>query len=225
MSTDETSLWTEKRLGAIKSLLRQGLSTRGISARKASKDAGFNVGYLGDVLDGRSKSPEVGRILALAETLEIPKMQVLHLIDDGAVEYRVPWSDPALRGAPMPGAESRIPLYASRFVTEGPWADLPEESSQSVDRLPRQAREMDAYAVRVFNKSCEPRYRPGEVIYVSPLEAIRAGDFVFLRAPKGAAIARVVQYGPIILETIDGTRLDVDQSELEFLHRIVGSTE
>lgn len=104
------------------------------------------------------------------------------------------------------------------------------------DRVPRPtilAAVADAYAVRVWDEQAQPRYEPGDTLYVNPVLPLRQGGAVVLYSgaldqERDMIIRRLVgqtddtwlvqQYGA------DAT-LALLKSEWPVAHRIIGAIE
>jgi transcriptional regulator with XRE-family HTH domain len=191
--------------------IRERLVALGISAREASRRAGFNVGYVGDLLEGRSKAPNVERIIKLADALEMPAGE---LLDDSQVEL-------ASR-APAQKAADLMPLYTPRIDLNSTTALMPAEPSAFVPMLPALAGVVGAYAVRVWNDRCAPRYCVGETIYVSPDGAPSDGEWALMRLDNGTAYIHRFStegFGDSADIADDGGKVGVESA-----HRIVGAT-
>jgi phage repressor protein C with HTH and peptisase S24 domain len=89
-----------------------------------------------------------------------------------------------------------------------------------------------AYAVYVVGESMEPRYEPGEVVYVHPNKPCRKGDYVVAQIkgednehPLGF-IKRYVAYTPTVLilaQLNPPTEIEFPRGDVVSIHRIVGS--
>jgi transcriptional regulator with XRE-family HTH domain len=176
-----------------------------ISEREASRRAGFNPGYVGDILEGRSKTPDAERVLRLVDALDLDGVD---LLGDSAVFS--PESRGGDRGARPLGEERRgggrsLPLYAAPLPINVPFLTF---EAEPVGRVPCPAILLeipDAYAVTVPNGVNTPRYFPGEIVYPFPGRTPKLGDFVFIRCKDGTAgIAR-----------LEG--LTADSAKLQFL--------
>jgi hypothetical protein len=162
------------RMDAMRKIVAKQLQSLGISAREASRRIpGANVGYVGDFLSGRSKTPEADRIMALAEAIELP---VAALIGEDA-----PGGLIATRIAPPPPPRGDVPLYAARLVLNRAILAIEAVPNRSAPGIYATDGVAGAFAVTVPNEQNAPRYLPGETAYVSPDAMVRPGDFVFAR--------------------------------------------
>ena len=81
----------------------------------------------------------------------------------------------------------------------------------------------------------EPRYHPGETIYVQPASLVTVGSYVLAWSktetggePQAAAIGRLVKKTgrKIVLEQFNPAKLfDIALKDIVSMHRIVGSGE
>lgn len=168
----------------LQGAIRQRLRELGISAREASRRAGFNVGYVGDILDGRSKRPDPEKILRLAKSLDMDAVDLLG--DSPRAGDANPHDAEARTGARMiPVYSAPIPMLR-QFV---PFAKAPTGSMACPASLLEAA---DAFAAMVPSDSCAPRFRAGDTILVNPAATPAVGDYVFVRCEDDSvAIARL----------------------------------
>ena len=81
----------------------------------------------------------------------------------------------------------------------------------------------------------EPRYHPGEIIYVHPHKAVMVGSYVLVQMrtkTEGEQISmlikRLVKKGRtrIVLQQFNPVQLfDIALNDIDWMHRIVGSSE
>lgn len=206
----------DKSIGKMRTRIKSRLVELRISAREASRRAGFNVGYVGDFLEGRAKNPEIGRIMRLYDALEIPRAELTGEIESGGGDARAA------------GTMGEIPLFAAQGPSVRAFVPFRPAPVGSVPALPSLRTNDDAYAVEVFNEVNAPRYLPGETAYVSPTAAIRSGDFVFIRRhddTAGIARAAAMDEGHVAVEFVaaPGRSELIAWSDITSMHRIVGS--
>lgn len=215
-----------KNMDEMRSLIRARLGEMRISAREASRRAGFNVGYIGDFLEGRSRAPESDRLERIAAALEMPIGQLVGI--EGAGQARA--SDRKFTNNQQT-AKSLIPLFAGKIDMAHPFTVVPDSPVGFVPILPLLESVPDAYAVTVFNNFNAPRYFVGEMVYVSPAAPVRVNDFTYGKWKNGeAAIGRLKEIGENggvweWLNPTDGHERfhEVDFADIEFYHRIMGS--
>ena len=116
-------------------------------------------------------------------------------------------------GLPAPGDDERI------LVDDQPHGDIVAPPQlEGVD---------EARAVYVRGRSMEPRYYPGEVVYLNPLRPPNPGDFVFLtvREPGfAAAVGYIRQYVGQDLVHIRALALSPKHEHLVAKEDLVGIT-
>lgn len=83
------------------------------------------------------------------------------------------------------GSDSAVPLKGQtvggpngKFILNGQTIDY-------LFRPPNLLNIDDAYAVRIYGTSMEPRYKAGETIWINPIEPVRAGDDVVVQIIDG----------------------------------------
>lgn len=189
----------------LRDTLKGRLRELGISAREASRRAGFNVGYVGDILDGRSKTPDADRILKLAESLD---MDAADLLGDSRDSLAPSRREPS--GAMPFGDERRIggrmvPLYGAPLPVNRQFVPFSEEPIGRVPCLFMLLDVPDAFAAMVPNNASAPRFCSGETVFVNPSATPAESDFVWVRMKdQTVAIAQLNGLGS-------------DSFELEFL--------
>lgn len=206
----------------LRERIKERLDTLNIYAREASRRAGFSLGYVGDILDGRSKSPEMSRLIRLADVLECDVAYLIGTQDTPRTKATATTAAPAADAGPM------IPLRVADGMAVRPWFSLAEEPATYVPPLPMLTHISSAYAVTVPADFVAPRYLAGEVIFMNPALPPRVGDFVFVKKNDcSAAIGRI--------ETIDDKSLElgflkpgakstlVAFEDMKHCHRIVGA--
>jgi transcriptional regulator with XRE-family HTH domain len=176
----------------LRERLKSRLRELGISAREASRRAGFNVGYVGDILDGRSKTPDADRILKLADSLD---MDAADLLGDSR-------PDLMRTGEAMPFGEERrsggrmLPLYAAPLPINRQFVPF---GAQPAGRVPCVFMLLDvpeAFAATVPNNASAPRFFAGEIIYVNPAATPAPGNFVWVRRKdESVGIGRLTDMG------------------------------
>lgn len=115
-------------------------------------------------------------------------------------------------------------------------ADPPERDIvDSFDRPPSFADAPYGYATAVCETSMEPRYHPGEIIYVHPNKPVTAGSYVFVQLrtkTEGEAPATLIKRlaiktrTRIVLQQFNPAKLfDIALNDVVSMHRIIGSGE
>lgn len=204
--------------------IKARLEELGISEREAGRRAGFGLSYVGDVIHGRSKEPSAERLLKLAEVLGC---DLDYLISGGAPAR----SDGAVRQFAPPATKApgrMLALYTSLSISADIWSAVEPEPVDKVPVIPPLTHVDSAYAWSIASSHMEPRYFPGEVVYLHPGLTPRVGDFVLAKKIDGtASVARLEA------QTRESVRLaylkcaepqDVLRSDLESVHRVIASS-
>jgi transcriptional regulator with XRE-family HTH domain len=216
----------EKMRGVIRARLRD----LGISAREASRRAGFNLGYVGDILEGRSKAPDADRVLKLADALDLDAAELLG--ESAAVAAESRGADRGVRplGDERRGGGRSVPLYAAPLPIKRAFLTFEPEPIGRVPCPIMLLDNVDAYAVTVPNDVNAPRYFPGEIIFPAPGRTPKIGDFVFVRCKDGTAgIGRLVELGgDSVLLHFPGlenaeSRIEIRFDDLAAMHPVVVS--
>jgi len=215
----------------IRDYLRQRLAELGLSMKEASERIGRNHAYLQQFLERGVPAalPEEVRE-RLAELLGIAPDQ---LRSQGAAK-ETSLRSPLLRLAPANPAD-KIPVMG---VAEGGEEGRSLWNGEVVDhvaRPPSLAGAPNAYATYVTGTSMEPRYHPGEMIYVHPGKPVTMGSYVLVQLkakhegePPPALIKRLAKKtgAKIVLEQFNPPKhFDIALKEVVSMHRIVGSGE
>ena len=136
---------------------------------------------------------------------------------------------------PLPDPRDRIPVMG---IAEGGSNGSSLWNGEVVDRVerpPSLAGAPNGYATYVTGTSMEPRYHPGELIYVHPGKPVTAGSYVLVQlapkeegAPPPALIKRLVKRttSKIVLEQFNPPKaFDFAMKDVLTVHKIVGSGE
>lgn len=223
----------------LPSRLRERLKALRIFEREASRRAGFSPSYVGDLITGRSKNPELSRIQKLADVLDC---DLDYLMGNSDVPRRIRPGESA-SFAPAEARSRLIDLYSSRPADDGVFGELTGEAIDRVPALPALAHVADAYALAINTPLMEPRYLVGEIVYIHPGLPPRPLDFVLTRLRDGRAVVaqldssdsekvslRLLSMTPEAAArltkagiTVDANTLVLPRSEVAQLHRIIGS--
>lgn len=224
LSTDEKQKPESDGITPMGRRIRARLDALGIMEREASRRAGFGLSYVGDVVHGRSKAPTAARLETLARVLEC---DLDYLIGNQSQPRLVKQKKSFTPVTPQTGESIRlIDLYASP-LSDGPWGPMTREAVDKVPVIPPLLHVRDAYAYSVSNTHMEPRYYIGEVVYLNPGITARVGDFVFGKAKDGnCGVGRfaALEEGVARFTFLNSDRVvTYPVSEIDFIHRIVGS--
>lgn len=217
----------------VRELIAGKLKERGLSMKEVSTQIGRNHAYLQQFLERGvpANLPEVAR----------GKLAIIL----GVTEDALRGPSPALGGRvlpmtkpqplPLSGATDRIPVLGMAECGIDGWSLW---NGEIVDWVPRPANligAQQAYAVFVVGSSMEPRYFPGEVVFIHPGRPVTLGAFVLVQirpkeegeAPR-AVIKRLVKRSGAkwVLDQFSPARtFDVKSEEIVSIHRVVGSGE
>lgn len=230
-STDKRREATEAD-DRLRETLRSRLREMGISAREASRRAGKNLGFVGDILDGRSKAPEGENILKLARALDL---DAADLVADSAMLDALPRVSPPNGSSTAPfrqedrRATARVPIYAAALPVSAPYIDYQAEPIGTAQALPFMGDAPEGYCVAVPNELNAPRYLAGETLFVKPGLTPRPGACVFVRLKSGrAGIGRLERITPdsLVLGLYNpgscDSEVETPLTDVESVHAIVG---
>ena len=137
----------------------------------------------------------------------------------------------------IPGGDPRdtIPVMGVSEGGEDGQSLWNGEAVDYIQRPPSLANAPHGYATFVVGSSMEPRYMPGETIYVHPGKPVTIGCFVLVQLrpkndgePPPALVKRLAKKtgSKLILEQFTPPKpFDVPLAEVVSVHRIVGSAE
>jgi hypothetical protein len=206
------------------------LKELGISRREASRRLGRNMGYVDDILSGRSENPDADEVFRLVGLLDMDSVELL------GESRSAPGVDPGFcRGENLPlgtvPGVRMIPLYSAPLPLMRQFVPF---NSEPTGRIPSPHMVRDtpgAFAAMVPNNASAPRFFAGECVIVNPAAAPAPGDFVWVRCnDETVAIARLTDMGADefqleFLGLLDDSRYaKVAYCEVKAINRIVAST-
>lgn len=128
-----------------------------------------------------------------------------------------------------------IPILGTAEGGEDGWSLFNGEVIGEIARPPALAGVAKAYALYVRGESMEPRYHPGEIIFIHPSKPSPRGTYVLVQArprtegdPPRAIVKRMVKdlETKLVLEQLNPPRqFEVPRRDIVCIHRIVGSEE
>lgn len=205
------------QMDGLREAIRERLIVMEISAREASRRAGYNPGFVGDFLEKRAKAPNPIALQKVADVLGI----------DNPFTFPSKRPSPETNRQPVSAQTSMVPLFSTTTPTSSQFMPVPENPAGFVPTIPALEHITGAYAFTIPNDSNEPRYLPGEIVYVSPVAMPRAGDFVFVRFADGrAGVSRLQEMadGRVTLRALKATRAQsFAVSDIVVMHRIVAA--
>lgn len=163
--------------------ITQRLKDTGKNASAVSTAAGYGADFIRDYLSGRKAKMSADALARIARELETT---VAWLQGDDAS---------APEPAPPSGVARRIPLFAS-VVGEGGRVTV---TTEIVEMLPCPhgiEGVRDVYALYVMGETMVPRFRQGEVVFVTPRRPARPGDdiVIVLKNESGETETHIKQY-------------------------------
>ena len=215
-------------------LIRQKLDELGLSMKEVSEAIGKNHAYLQQFLERGvpHRLPEEPRE-RLAQVLGVADAQLKEA--PGASSGREAAIRGPLRRLSPTNPLDRIPVLGIAEGGEEGWSLWNGDVVDYAARPPSLAGAPNGYATYVVGSSMEPRYHPGEMIFVHPGKPVAPGNYVVVQVkpkadgePPRALIKRLVRRtaSKITLAQFNPERsFDVALKDIVSIHRIVGSGE
>lgn len=165
----------------------QARERSGLSQAALAERVGMQQSSIGSIEIGRSARP--GKLRELARAMMVSEDWLLGESDQALPEAVEGESAPPNRPAPnasfpptyQPFPEKSVPLLGqtaagpnSRFILNG-------QRVRDVFCPPELAGVEGAYAVQVFGYSMEPKFEPGEVVWINPHAPVRKNDYVVVQ--------------------------------------------
>ena len=162
----------------VRDFLRDKLAEQRLSMKEASEGIGRNHAYLQQYFERKIPAvlPEEVRE-KLGELLGVDP----DLLRDNAPVRSDPRARPPFRPLPPVNTVDRIPVMG---VAEGGGEGKSTWNGEIVDwvaRAPSLSGAPNGYATYVIGTSMEPRYHPGELIYVHPGKPVAMRDYVLVQ--------------------------------------------
>lgn len=227
-------------MSKLREIAIKRLSELGLGDVEAATSVGIERTFVRDLVIGKKKTVQVDGIPKLARALRLDPNAL-------AREEAVPLLDdltPAKRPAPnasfppvyqrFPGDRS-VPLRGQ--TVGGPNGRFIFNGNDSIGILcpPGLESVPDAYAVRVFGTSMEPRFKAGETVWLNPQEPYRAGDDVVVQLKPteeggipesyikefrsvSSGRLRLLQHNP---EDGESKELEFDAKRIFSIHKVV----
>lgn len=197
----------------LKDRVDERLNALGISAFEAASRMGKSRTYVYDIIKGNKTSVRGASLDALAEALETTSAWLMHVPDDSnpPTQINPPLRPNATTSDVDVGAIARMPKDVPVFGTasgslagaqQGAW-QMTSDPVEYVRRAPGLATARDAYALYVENESMEPRFPPGELVFVHPGRPVRSGDVVVVQV-QNAEHAAIETYIKIMVRRSNG---------------------
>lgn len=166
-------------------LLKRKREERGLSQAAAGSLVGFTGAAFGKLERGETARPNNWRKIALAFDIDEDVADNLIALDaaDSGKETKVgvPENvDPKVisrlaKRSSVP--KGKIPIVGGAAAGDPDRLVMLTEVTESIDPPPELIGVSDGYALFVHGTSMEPRYFPGERVYVHPHKPVKKGDF------------------------------------------------
>lgn len=203
--------------------IRQGLKKPGKSQRGLAAALNLDPAAITRLLEGKRQ----------LKAREVPVIEAY--LDESAPPQVAPVSIPEnARRAPV-STYDKIPVLGIAEGGEEGWSLWNGDIVDYVTRPPALAGATGTYAVFVTGMSMEPRYYPGEMIYIHPGRPVTIGSFVLIQTrphnegePPRAIIARLEKRTTqkLVVGKLNPARqIEVAVRDLASVHRIVASGE
>lgn len=170
---------------ALKDKVQSRLDALNISPFEAAARMGKSRTYVYDIIKGNKTSVRGASLDALADALETTSSWLMSADDQVPPAWR-----PNTSGAPLPvptlqSMPRDVPVFGTAAgslsgAQQGAW-QLTSDPVDYVRRAPGLASARDAYALYVENSSMEPRFPPGELVFIHPGRPVRSGDVVVIQ--------------------------------------------
>src|ERR1051325_1905323 len=181
-------------MAEVRDLIRRRLADMGLSMKEASERIGRNHAYLQQYF-------ERGVPASLPEDLREKLGALLQLSPDslrpGASAASDYFRTPLLAVPPANPAD-KVPVMGIAEGGDEGWSLWNGDIVDYIQRPPTLSGAPQGYATYVFGTSMEPRYHPGEIIYVHPGRPVTVGSYVLVQVrakhegePPGALVKRL----------------------------------
>lgn len=216
------------------------LKALGLSERAACLKAELKVDAIRNIRRGRA--PRAETLTALARALDLPPTA---LLDGPATPAPAPMPpapdlddgfEPAIIDLPAPAAMPlNVPVYG---VCEGGSDGAFEMNGSVIDfvrRPPGILHAKNVYAVYVVGTSMEPRFEPGDLLYVSPNKPAQPGCDVVIQmvgetedSPRRCYVKRLVRRSPSAVRVRQynpDKEYELNGREVLAIHRVLTAAE
>jgi len=213
---------------------RRARRERQLTQVAVAKSLGVSQSYVAQIEAGRNHpSPALAERIADLLGLDLPERTDEEALQVGLAEVSNLFGSARKIGRAAPAAERvRLPIVGLPDPGDEEKVVVDGQSHGSVLAPPQLEKIPGAQAVYVRGRSMEPRYYPGEMVYINPTRPPNPGDFVWVlirEPPFAAPIGYVRQYlgqdaDQIRLATLNPKRQrTLDRRHLVSIATIVGS--
>ena len=211
---------------------KRGLSLPDLAREVSKYVPGGSIAWqtIQDLESGKSRGTK--HVLAFAKALQVRPEWLNN--EEGSMD--APGSSRLREITHAPSLEpDRIPVLGTAEGGEEGWALWNGDVIDHVPRPPSLLGAPNAYACYVTGTSMEPRYHPGELIYVHPGKPVTIGSYVLVQArpraegePPRAVVKRLAKRlaMKLVLEQYNPPKtIEVQTKDVVSIHRIMGSGE
>lgn len=209
MTARHKNMIVARMANSLKDKVEQRLADLKITAFEAAARMGKSRTYVYDIVKGKKTSVQGANLDALADALETTSSWLLHGEEGDAPQIK---PAPNASSAPItvPNLQSMprdVPVFGTASgsvagAAQGAW-QITSDPVDYVRRAPGLATARDAYALYVENESMEPRFPPGELVFIHPGRPVRSGDIVVLQV-QNAEHAPIETYIKIMVRRANG---------------------
>jgi phage repressor protein C with HTH and peptisase S24 domain len=215
----------------VRELIEKKLRERGLSMKDASVKIEKNAAYIQQFIKRKvpEKLPEDVRE-ALAPLLGLSPDELRENASTQSSVNRLP-----IIRLPAADPADKVPVMGIGEGGKDGWSLWNGEIVDYVQRPPSLANAPSGYAAYVVGASMEPRYHPGELIFMHPGKPVTPGCYVMVQLkakaegePPPALVKRLGKKTGIkyVLEQFNPPRtFDIQTTDVVSIHRIVGSGE
>jgi phage repressor protein C with HTH and peptisase S24 domain len=211
--------------------VRDRLRDRNLSMQEVSIGIGKNHAYIQQYL-------ERGKPISLPEDVREMLAPVLGVTPDelrDTAQVKVTATVPAPSTRIPAASADRIPVMGVGEGGSDGWQVWNGEVIEYVQRPPALLGATSAYAVYVVGHSMEPRYHPGELLFVNPAKPVTPGTYVLVQTkpvregePPRALVKRFVKRSGskiVLAQYQPEKQIEIAADQIVSLHRVVGTGE
>lgn len=215
--------------------IEQRLKIMGLSAQRASLDAGLSRDVIRKLLSNREQLPTGKTLSGLARALDVSEQWLLTGADGPVLR---PQPDVRHAAVSLPSRldmPNDVPVRgtAAGSLTKGAF----QITSDVIDyvRRPHSLNgASDIYALYVEGSSMEPQYFAGDLVYVHPHRPARTGDVVIVQtaldefqgeASIGVYVKRTEKYLTILKRNPPNTEVQISRETIRHVHKVLSMNE
>lgn len=215
--------------------IEQRLKIMGLSAQRASLDAGLSRDVIRKLLSNRDQLPTGKTLSGLARALDVSEQWLLTGADGPVLR---PQADVRNAAVPLPNRldmPNDVPVRgtAAGSLTKGAF-QITSDVIDYVRRPHSLIGASDIYGLYIEGSSMEPQYFPGDLVYVHPHRPARAGDVVIVQtaldefqgeASIGVYVKRTEKYLTILKRNPPNTEVQISRETIRHVHKVLSMNE